>query len=191
MEKNLGVLIGVIVSYFVASLVLGFSQLVLFSIVWKLVIIGLLWRAGIKVEKRHFVLTFVALMVMAVLLVWVNPRIGLVESFAGLVLTPIMEEMLFRGWIMEQIKGSDRKKIVLSSILFGLYHLKNAMVYSPPTMLYQVFYTMLIVGPVFGWIRLRTRSLLPTMGLHGLNNLLSMGFTAKLIPAIMQRSGKF
>ena len=74
------------------------------------------------------------------------------------VVTPISEEVLFRGLIqpkLEQIIGPTEALIVQAAI-FSALHLSPV-----------ILVTHFIMGLAFGWIRRRTGSLLPSILLHG------------------------
>lgn len=78
----------------------------------------------------------------------------------GTVIPPLVEEILFRGAVLGCLRRwGDWFAIIVSSILFGLYH-GNAGQF--------VFATL--VGLVFGYLRVRTDNMLPGMLLHMLNN---------------------
>jgi ABC-2 type transport system permease protein/sodium transport system permease protein len=79
------------------------------------------------------------------------------------VVPAIFEELCFRGFIFGALRTrlSARLTIVVSALLFGVFH---EILYSgrllPSTFL----------GLVLGWVRWRTRSVLPGILLHALNN---------------------
>lgn len=77
-------------------------------------------------------------------------------------MAPIVEELLFRGAIMGHLQRqgySPRKTIVVSALVFGLIHINPA----------QVVFAFLM-GLLLGWIAWRTRSLIPVIAGHALNN---------------------
>lgn len=95
-----------------------------------------------------------------------NDFIGLSRSIMGAlsiaVIAPIVEELLFRGAIMNHLQEqgySPHKSIVVSAIVFGLIHINPA----------QVIFAFLM-GLVLGWIVWRTGSLIPVIAGHALNN---------------------
>lgn len=86
--------------------------------------------------------------------------------FCLALLAPLLEELLFRGAVMQSLSregDSPWRGIVLSALLFGLIHMNPA----------QVFFAFLM-GLAFGWITVQTRSLLPVIAGHVLNNSLSV-----------------
>lgn len=81
------------------------------------------------------------------------------------ILAPVAEELLFRGVILRGFLShyTVRKAILASSILFGIVHLVPLLIV-----------TGTILGSLFAWWRVRTRSLLlPLLG-HVLNNTLAL-----------------
>ncbi len=83
-----------------------------------------------------------------------------------IVLAPLAEELLFRAAMMEEMlkRGvSPWCAVLTSALVFGLIHLNPA----------QIPYAFLI-GILFGWVYLRTRSLVPTILCHILNNAIAV-----------------
>jgi len=100
---------------------------------------------------------------------WESSKIEIVILFISIaVVTPIVEELMFRGYILDAIsrKHSDWTAIIWSSILFGLIHI------DPFTI------GMAFIGGIFyGWIRIRTGSLLPAIAGHMMWNTLALVLT--------------
>ena len=90
------------------------------------------------------------------------------------IFAPLYEEVLFRGLIFGGLLAfySKRTAIVLSSFLFGIWHLKNFSAYTPDAMLYQVLYAGLIIGPFLAWLTLKTKSIWMGVLVHTANNIL-------------------
>ena len=81
-------------------------------------------------------------------------------------IAPIGEEVAFRGVILQKLmdKGwSSNGAIFISAIVFGLVH-------ANPN---QIFFAC-ILGYLLGWVYVRTQSIVPCIGLHILNNLMSV-----------------
>lgn len=86
-------------------------------------------------------------------------------TFLSLVIAaPILEEFIFRGIVLEGfLKNYEPKKaIIWSAVIFGAIHLNP-----------WQFIGAGILGFYIGWIYYRTRSLIPCIVLHFLNNLLA------------------
>jgi ABC-2 type transport system permease protein/sodium transport system permease protein len=75
----------------------------------------------------------------------------------------VFEEICFRGFIFGALRTrlSGSATAVDSALLFGVFH----EILSPGRLLPSTF-----LGLVLGWVRLRTRSVLPGILLHALNN---------------------
>ena len=84
------------------------------------------------------------------------------------IVTPIAEELFFRGYLLDAInrKHGDWTAIILSSILFGLVHIDPFVVGSA-----------FMGGVIYGWIRMRTGSLLPSIACHMMWNMLALVLT--------------
>jgi membrane protease YdiL (CAAX protease family) len=92
-----------------------------------------------------------------------------------LVFAPIYEEIIFRGLILGALVKtvSWRKAIIYSSLLFGIWHFKNIYSSGIEATLWQAAYTSLFLGPIFGYITYKTKTIWPTVILHYLNNIWS------------------
>ena len=92
------------------------------------------------------------------------------------------EEVAFRGIVLTVFlrKYSKRKSIIFSSIGFGLVHLLNLLFGREPIwVLGQVIWAF-IFSLFYGYIFVRTRSLLPTMIVHYLGNVFIGSLTGYL-----------
>lgn len=88
-----------------------------------------------------------------------------VFSFISVViLAPILEELFFRGIVLEGFlkNYSPWKAIVWSSIIFGVGHLNP----------WQAIGAA-ILGLLFGWAYVKTKSLIPGILMHFVNNLIA------------------
>jgi len=86
---------------------------------------------------------------------------GFVSVMTVCVIAPVIEEMLFRGIFLRSflVNYSPNKAIYLSALLFALFHMN----------LFQIP-TAFIIGCIFGWLYVRTRSLWPCILGHALYN---------------------
>ena len=84
---------------------------------------------------------------------------------AGVVFAAISEEMLFRGILQRTLEHyrDPAIAIVSSAVFFALVH------FNPWTSI-----QILLLGLVFGYVTWKSQSILPSILLHGLNNLLSL-----------------
>lgn len=81
--------------------------------------------------------------------------------FTGVLLAPVLEETFFRGVVLESLrrKSGPVRGVLLSAAAFGLMHIIPQQVISG-----------FFAGIVLGYVYLRTRSLIPVILLHAINN---------------------
>jgi ABC-2 type transport system permease protein/sodium transport system permease protein len=95
--------------------------------------------------------------------------------FSLAVVPGVFEELFFRGFFFSSLRTlfSPWKTIVLSAVLFGLFHVVAANVLAP-----ERFLSSAVLGLVLGWVRWRSDSVLPSMVLHVVYNglLLSLAY---------------
>jgi hypothetical protein len=87
------------------------------------------------------------------------------KILVAVLIAPFVEELFFRGIMLHRFsaKWNINVAIILSSILFGILHFN--------------FIGITMVGFVMCIVYLKTRSLIPTMIMHSLNNLLAESIT--------------
>lgn len=93
---------------------------------------------------------------------------GVLGFLAGAILAPIAEEIVFRGVLMRgmlKMRWHPWVAIVMSALIFALFHGTEL----------QMFGTT-VFGIITGWLYWRTKSLLPGMIVHIVNN--SFAFAA-------------
>jgi membrane protease YdiL (CAAX protease family) len=106
----------------------------------------------------------------------INPTTwwGGISALLALVLVaPVTEELLFRGWLLQDLKEQygERRALVYSSVLFGLVHVEaGAILYAT------------LGGLVLGAVALRTKSTLSSIAMHAGVNALPL-----LLPATLTR----
>jgi membrane protease YdiL (CAAX protease family) len=105
----------------------------------------------------------------------INPTTwwGGISALLALVLVaPVTEELLFRGWLLQDLREQygDAPALVWSSALFGLAHVEAS----------AVLYATL-GGLVLGAVALRTRSTLASIAMHAGVNALALLLPATLI----------
>jgi membrane protease YdiL (CAAX protease family) len=102
---------------------------------------------------------------------------GSVFGYAGpgfnALVCPIYEELIFRGWILAMLvrRHPNWFAIAVSSLLFGILHLRNIYWLETSRLAGNVACAGLAIGPVLGYVALRCRSVWPAVILHYLNNL--------------------
>lgn len=84
--------------------------------------------------------------------------------FMAVIIAPIGEEVMMRGIILRGLlkSYSPQKAIFLSAFLFAVIHLNP----------WQGIFAF-IIGSIFGWVYWKTRSILPTIFMHFINNALA------------------
>jgi membrane protease YdiL (CAAX protease family) len=105
----------------------------------------------------------------------INPTTwwGGVSVLLALVLVaPVTEELLFRGWLLQDLKEQygARRALVWSSLLFGLVHVE------PTAVLYAT-----LGGLVLGAVALRTKSTLASIAMHAGVNAIPLLLPARLV----------
>jgi len=91
------------------------------------------------------------------------------------IFTPIAEELIFRGWIYDQLEKMKLNSILGSSVLFGLHHLQYFRYIPTPFAIFQVSYTF-VLGLLFGKIRQKSGGIYLSIALHMLINWFSVSF---------------
>ncbi|QEH33299.1 ABC-2 family transporter protein [Aquisphaera giovannonii] len=86
----------------------------------------------------------------------------------------ICEETAFRGFILSGLEGGRRTRsaIFISALMFGFLHVLLSM--------YQQLFNATLLGVVLGLLAVRSRSLLPGVVFHFLNNTLAVTQPARL-----------
>lgn len=98
----------------------------------------------------------------------------------------IFEEVAFRGIVLTVFlsKYSERKSIIFSSVGFGLIHLVPLALGSEPVWVLGNAVWAFTIGLFYGYVFVRTRSLLPPMIVHYLGNV----FISTLVGYIQTRA---
>ena len=100
---------------------------------------------------------------------WESSSIDIAFLFLSVaIVTPIAEELLFRGYILDSIKRmhGDWPAIIGSALLFALVHV-NLFGMVP----------FIMGGVIYGWLRIKTGSLLPSIACHMMWNLMALSLT--------------
>jgi len=98
---------------------------------------------------------------------------GFSALLALVLVAPVTEELLFRGWLLRDLEDQygSTAALLWSSALFGLVH------HEPPAILYAT-----LGGFVLGAVALRTKSTLASVAMHAGVNALPLLLPARLIP---------
>lgn len=95
-------------------------------------------------------------------------RLSPVGIVLAMAVTPaVCEELFFRGFLISALRNrlSQWTTIVISGVLFGLFH-----TFVGSTLTLERFLPTTFLGMVMAWVCWRTRSVLPGMLLHCMNN---------------------
>jgi sodium transport system permease protein len=86
----------------------------------------------------------------------------------------VFEEFFFRGFALSSLcrRLSSRRAIVLSALLFGLFHVIDGSVLS-----FEKLIPTFLLGLALGLVAVRTQSIIPGMILHAAHNALVLSFT--------------
>ena len=167
-------------SDYMASMV---SMIILTSIILRL---SRKAEINLSIFPDKFTVSYISVSIISVVLFIASPLNykGGIEPILLLVyssiVTPIFEELIFRGYIwneLNQIFTSEWKTYIITTILFALWHLGyiSSIAFRAEddllnVMIWKVI-TGLCFGIVLGAVRLKTRNCYSTMLLHGVMNL--------------------
>lgn len=100
---------------------------------------------------------------------------GITASFAFVVVAPISEELVFRGWLLPSLRQQYGTKIALvwSSVLFGLVHWHPG---APGAVVYAT-----VAGFVLGGVAILTKSTLSAIAMHAGTNAVPLLVPASLV----------
>lgn len=108
----------------------------------------------------------------------INPLVGVLEGsnwiwsliFVG-ILSPIIEEVMFRGVMLNKLRGyGDKIAIITTAVLFGLFHANFS----------QFFYAVAL-GIIFAYVTLKTGTIKYSVILHIVVNLMG----SVILPALI------
>lgn len=90
-------------------------------------------------------------------------------------LAPIYEEVIFRGFLLAGLLTiySLTTAVIVSSLLFGLWHLKNIFWEGRKGVFKQMAYAGIVIGPILAMLTVWSGSIWLAVIVHYLNNLWS------------------
>lgn len=99
-------------------------------------------------------------------------------------LSSIYEEIIFRGIVLFGLLHITNSiyAVITSSLLFGLWHVKNHKWQTRSQTMYQVVYTGLIFGPIMAIISLWTGTIWIAVILHYIHNILADLMRKRKVP---------
>ena len=105
---------------------------------------------------------------------------AIILLFYGSVITPIFEELIFRGYIWNKLNTAIKKEwgtYLITIVLFGIWHLGyiESIAFKVEAGLAKIMLMKVIVGLVYGVVlgalRLKTKNNYSTILLHGVMNI--------------------
>lgn len=107
---------------------------------------------------------------------------GIATSIVAAVFTGIVEELIFRGFLFRAIeeRTTPMRAIIVSSIIFGLFHFVNMTAWSIEFVVLQVI-NATAIGISFAIIFHITRSILPCIIIHVLTNIFGVFFVEEMM----------
>lgn len=107
-----------------------------------------------------------------------NP-IFLIVSF--IIVPTVCEELFFRGLVLSEYQSyGNINAVLVSAFFFAMFHFSAIN-----------FLSYFLCGLIFGFVTVVTRSVIPAMFLHMLNNLLSLYTTDTFLKMMIRESGMF
>ncbi|UQS84908.1 CPBP family intramembrane metalloprotease [Apilactobacillus apisilvae] len=104
-----------------------------------------------------------------------NHATAILMLFGIVILSPILEELVFRGYFMDALFPTRFKwlPIILSGLIFGLAHTTN----------FNVFFILIYsqIGMFLAYVYKKTNNLKVSIALHMLNNIISAILMLKLL----------
>lgn len=106
---------------------------------------------------------------------------GRFQSTTFFFFCPIYEEVIFRGFILMALLTlySIPAAIIISSLLFGLWHLKNIFIFTKKELLLQILSTTILLGPIMTIVTICTGTIWIAVILHYFNNLFASAALGK------------
>lgn len=138
----------------------------------------------LQFKKIWFFTPFIQIATMVILFIFIAilGKICLIETgslfgrttsfYFETLFAPVYEEILFRGVIFGLLlkNYSVTKAIIFSSLLFGLWHLKNIFFVDTLELLKQLCYTGFVFGPLMAFVAYKTKTIWLAVILHYANN---------------------
>lgn len=186
---NAYIIFGLLIAYIAGSFLYKHLRFYAYDLIWRALIIFAVWiflGDQVGVTETQWKIIAAVLIINLLYTVVSSPIKSVYQHIIAVIAAPLAEELMFRGFLLHYITGSDLERIGWTSLLFGLYHLKNVQVLTVRATVYQVFYATILGFPL-GFLALKTDSLFLPILLHSVNNVLAHTVTAKHFPWVMKR----
>ena len=179
----------IISTFLISSKILKKSQFYLFDIFWRLsIIFGVIFFGKLNLNFSLFQWLFLSIIFLTEIFIAQKffPKISKINQSITIIFAPLAEEVLFRGLLINLIPGFLLSKIIISSFLFGVYHIKNYYLKNSFSLVYQILYAAFFIGPILAWVKLSTNSLFLCIIFHSINNTIGITFTQKYLPSFLK-----
>lgn len=186
---NLNLIIFVIVLYIIGSTLFRKLTFYLFDIFYRvLIIIATYWfiKSYVNISETQWLILLFLFVFGYFFTLIQSPVKSPYYHFIGVILAPLAEEFLFRGWLLHTLGGSINERIIITSVIFGLYHIKNISYLKFSAVIYQIGYATVIGFPL-AWLALTTHSLFLPIVLHSVNNIMAGSYSMKFYPKLFNR----
>lgn len=192
--------IQVFVNVPVANLAHGWTQELIIDAVKTVVWLGtgliLIWRTPkdqfliekpFRINLKFMPLYYTLAAIVAYMLITAflqRHSIGIVATFKptmflqDFLIVGVCEETVFRGYFLNRfvkMMKSEQNALILQAVLFALMHLPRYLTSYPalsPLTIFGQLVTVALLGYLFGWLFLRSRSLWPSIIVHSVWDLL-------------------
>ncbi|WP_203648509.1 CPBP family intramembrane glutamic endopeptidase [Secundilactobacillus yichangensis] len=139
----------------------------------------------VNLKFKPLYITLIAIVIYMLAMAFIQRHsVGIVATFKPTMLLQdflvvgICEETVFRGYLLNRLRkivDSEQTALLIQAVLFALIHLPRYLTTYPPlsflTILGQLV-TVAILGYLFGWLFLKSRSLWPGIIVHSVWDLL-------------------
>ncbi len=185
---DLNLIIFIIILYILGSTLFRKVTFYLFDIIWRfLIILGvyLYIKPTINISDNQWQIIIFLFIFNYIFTLINSPLKSPYYHFIGVILAPLAEEFMFRGWLLHAFGGPINTRIIIVSIIFGLYHLKNIQILTFVSVIYQLFYAI-VIGMPLAWLAIKTNSLFLPIVLHSVNNTIAETITMKYFPWVIR-----
>ena len=114
-----------------------------------------------KIQKSILILSVLASVSFYVTDGWTSLQVHLDSTLLLMSIFAFCEETVFRGVLLDLLASHYKKitAILLSSVAFGLWQLKNFSTLSTSELMQEVLYAGLLLGPLLSWFALNTKNI--------------------------------
>lgn len=178
MNINLLIIFVFILAFFLFSSAYKKAHFYIYDLLWRAIIIGLVFllssdKINISISQWYILCgVFGTGLFLSIIS---SRELSFYQKTTSIILAPVTEEFLFRGLLLWAVVGTDFERVLLTSIVFALWHLKNFRIITFPALLYQIGYAFIIGFPL-GYLAVYTNSLFLPVLFHAINNTVAVLF---------------